>query len=274
MKKMKIYVGVALAFFLTLSTLPGCGGSGGGGGVLIDPDAPATVSVVGSRTMALADSSDAVAVMATVRKLDGTVVPDGTAVIFGIADPDASLSAATATTAGGLATVNLTHAPIAGASNVTTTVTCTAGTVSGNLTVKFINQPTSAEVVIAFEPAVTNLAALSFNLNNGAGATFDNAAQTIAAINTATESLVVGNFNAATNSNTIGLINGGAGGFNTGTQPIIQATYAIAPGAGLPTFAIDQTPLTFTATDPLGGIPIPPVTAANLVVTMTFDTEL
>jgi hypothetical protein len=274
MKVMKIYIGVVLVCFLTLSTLSGCGGGGGGGGIPVDPDAPATVSVAGSRAMALADGSDAVAIMATVNKSDGTAVPDGTTVNFETADPGGTLSAASATTLGGLATVNLTHAPIAGANNLTTTVTGTAGTVSGNTGVKFINQPTSAEVLVAFDPAVTNLAALSFNLNSGTGATFDNVAQNILAINAAVGTLVVGNFSAATSSNTVGLINGTLGGFNTGILPIIQVTYAVAAGAGLPTFAIDLAPLTFTATDSLGGVPIPPVTAANLTVAVTYDTEL
>jgi hypothetical protein len=268
MKQIRIFYWVGLIVFLAL-VLPGCS-SDGNGGVVIDPNAPAAVSVTSSKPVALADNIDSVEIVAEVKRLDGNAVADGKVVTFATTDPDGSLSAASATTVGGLATVNLTHAPIVVGTNQTTTVTCTAGVVSGSTDVKFITQPASVDVFIAFDQAVTDLAALQFVLNNTAGAAFDNGAQLISAINAAeTGSVVAANFNGV-DSNNIALIN--AAGFNTGTLPIIQATYAVS--AGLPTFSIDQTPENFIATEPGLGPTTPPVTAANLVVTVTYDTEL
>jgi hypothetical protein len=85
------------------------------------------------------------------------------------------------------------------------------------------------------------------------------------------QTLVVGNFDAAANSTQVGLVN--ASGFDTGTTPIIKATFAVAAGAGLPAFSIDQAPTSLTASDPNGGATIPAATAADMVVTVTFDTE-
>jgi hypothetical protein len=133
-------------------------------------------------------------------------------------------------------------------------------------------QPTQADVFIAFDQPVTNLAGLDFRLNNAAGATFDDGAGTplITAINAAQGSLVVANFDAATNSNQILLVNGGAAGFNTGTAPIIKVTYAIAAGSGSPTFSI-ASQATFSAIAFDNGPTTPPVTPANLVVTVTYQ---
>ena len=129
--------------------------------------------------------------------------------------------------------------------------------------------PTQADVFIAFDQPVTNLSGLDFRLNNAAGATFDSTTQPIAAVNAALGSLVVGNFDPATNSNHIVLINGGAAGFDTGTAPIIKVTYAIAAGAGNPTFSIASA-ATFSAIAANNAPTTPPVTAGNLLVTVTY----
>jgi hypothetical protein len=134
-------------------------------------------------------------------------------------------------------------------------------------------QPVRATVLIAFDQAVTNLAGLDFVLNNAPGATFDNSAQPITAINAADgQTLVVGNFDAVTNTNHILFANGNAAGVNTGTTPIIRVTYDIAAGSGSPTFGI-ASQATFTALAPDTGPTTPPVTAADVVVTVTYDTE-
>jgi hypothetical protein len=119
---------------------------------------------------------------------------------------------------------------------------------------------------------VTNLAALSFKMNNTAGATFDNAAQPVTAVNSASGSLAAGNFNTAANSTTINTVN--PNGFNTGTSPVVKATMSVAQGSGLPQFSIDQGPGNITVTDVNSGPTTPAVTAANMVVTVTYDTEL
>ncbi|MBI5056515.1 MAG: hypothetical protein HZB61_07875 [Nitrospirae bacterium] len=133
---------------------------------------------------------------------------------------------------------------------------------------------TRAEVTIAFDQAVTNLAGLQFTLNNTAGATFDNNAQQVFAINNAAagaQTLVTANFDAAANSTRIALVNAGVNGFNTGTTAIIKVTFAIADGAALPTFSINQTPGSFIAVDAGDAATIPAVTAANAVVTAVFS---
>lgn len=262
---------ISLVLCLAAAALSGCGG-GGGGGAAADPNAPAAVRLTVSKAVALADGSDAVTVQADIKKADGSAAADGTPVTFSVPDNSGTLSASSKTTTSGLASVTITRAPISGANNQAVTVTGTAGSVSGTAGVKFINQPTSVDVSIAFDQAVTDLAALSFKLNSTTGVTFDNAAQPISALNSATGSLVVGNFSTAANSNTIGLVN--ANGFNTGTATIVKATYAIGAGSSLPAFSIDPTPASLSATSTTGGATTPAVTAADMVVTVTFNTEL
>jgi hypothetical protein len=261
---------IGLVAILTLSALYACGGGGGGDGA--DPNAPAAVSLAASKTVAMANSSDTVTVNATVMKADGTPVPDGTVVTFSAPGSAGALSAATAVCTNGLASITLTHPAIA-VDNVSVVVLAAAGGVSGAKDVKFINQPTSVEVSIAINKAVANVALLEFNLKNTPGATFDNAdPQRIFAIGDAASSLVTGNFLASANSSTIGLVN--PSGFTpvVGT-PIIRATYAVAAGSGMPTFSIDAT-TPIVVKDPQSAAIVPQLTAADMVITTVFDTEL
>lgn len=255
---------ITLILLLAAAALSACGG---GGGESADPNAPAAIAVTASKNMALANGSDVVTLQAAVTKADGTAVPDGTVVTFAVTN--ATLSAASAATTSGNASVTMTCGAIAGANNYTATVTAAAGGASGTRDVKFINQPSSVDVSIAFNPAVSNLAALDFTLNNTVGASFDNNAQLIIPVNAAEGSFVMGNF--VSNSTRINFIN--AAGFNTGTTPIIKATFAVASDAGMPQFSVSSS-ATITATD-TGGNPITPaVTAAGMAVTVTFNTEL
>lgn len=265
----KIVVGLILSLAATLS---GCGG-GGGEGDVSDPNGPALVQLTVSKGMALADGSDAVTLLAEVAQADGVAVADGTLITFTVPAGSGTLSAALAATNGGIASVNLTRAPIAGAKNQIVTVTGSVGRVSGTTEVKFINQPTSVELFIAAETPVANLAALQLAVNNTAGASFDNTAAPVFTLNNAAvgASLATANFNAAANSTTIALIN--ANGINTGSSPIIKATFSVAASAGLPSFSIDPAPTSFTATDSNGVALTPPLTAANLVLSTRFDTE-
>jgi hypothetical protein len=262
---------IGLIIFLAASVLSGCGGDGGAAAP--DPNAPASVALTPSKTAALANGIDAITIVADVSKADGTAVPDGTVVSFSVPGTAGNLSAPTAACSGGLASVTLTH-PSISVNNTPVIVTAAAGDKSRNMAVKFINQPTSVEVSIGFGIAVTNLTTLKFQLNNTAGASFNNGdpadpanPQLISAINGGAASLVAGNFIA--NSNTIGLVS--FGGFNTGTAPIIRATYAVAAGDSLPTFSVAETG--FSATDLDGNATVPQVTAADMVVTTVFDTE-
>lgn len=251
------YIGLFL--ILAVMALSACGGGGGGD----NPNAPVRITLNVSKDLALANGVDPVTIQAAVEKADGSAVPDGTAVTFSV--NTATLSASTAATENGKALVSMTCTSIPGANNYMAAVTATAEGVSNTAPpVKFINQPTSVDVSIGFNQPVANLAALQFRLNNTAGASFNNAdPQLISAINAATGSFVQGNNIAGSNSTVIALIN--AGGFNTGTDPVIKATFAVAAGAGLPAFSIDATPGTITSD--------PAVAAENMIVTTSFDTE-
>lgn len=262
-----------VGLILLTAILSGCGGGGDDGGAGSDPSAAATVQLSASRSLALADANDAVTLLAEVTRADGTAVTDGTVITFTVPAGSGTLSAALAASNGGIASVTLTRAPIVAAKNQIVTVTGSVGRVSGATEVKFINQPTSVELFIASEAPVASLAALLLAVNNTAGASFDNTAAPVFTLNNAAvgASLATANFNAAANSTTIALIN--ANGINTGSSPILKATFSVAASAGLPSFSIDPAPASFTATDPNGVALTPPLTAANLVLSVTFDTE-
>jgi len=262
---------VCLILFLT-AALTACGGGGDSGGPGPDPNGPATIQLLPSKTRALADGSDAVTLLAEVARADGSAVADGTVITFSVPAGSGTLSAALAATNSGVASVNLTRPPIDGAKNQIVTVTGTAGQASGVMDVKFINQPTSVELFIAMDAPVANLGALQLTVQSTAGVTFNNTTAQVFTLNNAAvgASLATAGFNAVANSTTIGLVN--ANGFNSGTAPILKATFSVAPGAGLPSFSIDPAPARFTATDS-GSATIPTVTATNLVLSATFDTE-
>jgi Big-like domain-containing protein len=266
------FIGLILVFLFAVSALSGCGHGGAANSGM-------TIDLKAAKGVALADGNDVATVQANVENADGTPAPDGTSVSFTAAESSGPLPSSTATTANGKASFSLVHAPISGATHVTVTITASAGGASASQDVKFITQPSSVDVFIAFNQAVTNLAGLQFNLISTPGATFDNNAQRIFPMNNAvagSSSQVVGNFDPAANSTKIILSYAGFGGFNTGTTPIIKATFAIT--AGLPVFSIDEltSAATFTAVGSVGtdfGATTPPVTAENLVVTTTYDTE-
>ena len=270
---MKIKYVIGIMVFLAISTLTGCGG--GDNGAAPDPNAPASVTLTPSKNVALANGSDAITMQANVKKADGTAVADGTLVTFSVTgSTGAVLSSTSVACSGGIASVTVTHPAISGSSSQSIVVTAAADGVPGNMSVKFINQPSSVEVSIALRKSPASLAALQFTLNNTAGVTFNNNANppAISPISAAAGSLITGNFVAANNSNTIGLIN--SSGFSPGiTTPFIKATYSVSTGSGLPTFSVDAA-ATFIATDPVGNATVPQITAADLVVTTVFNTEL
>jgi hypothetical protein len=278
----KIYlIRISLILILMASALTGCGSDGAtgpagpagpAGTTGTDVNAAAVVALTASKAVALADGADAVTIQADVKKADGSAIADGTIVAFSVPADGGTLSAASAVTTGGHASVTVKHAPISGAKNKLVAVTAITEGSSGSKEVKFINQPASAEVSVAFNQPVTNLAALSFKMNNTAGAAFDTTAQPVTAVNSASGSLAAGSFNAAANSTTISMVN--PTGFNTGTSPVVKTTMSVAQGSGLPQFSIDQGPGNITATDVNSGPTAPAVTAANMVVTVTYDTEL
>jgi hypothetical protein len=259
-----------LILFLVVIGLSACGG--GGGNKHLGSGAAITLTL--SKAVALADGSDVVTVHASVMNADGTPVADETPVTFTVPDNNENPAVTQTTVEHGTASVSLTHTPIHSANFKTETVTAASLGVSESVQMKFINQPASADVFIGLNLPVTNLAGLQFNLNSTAGATFDNNAQLITRINAAegTQALVTGNFIPSANSTRIILAFAGLSGFNTGTTPIIKATYAIS--SGLPVFSVAvASATTFTAVGPDFGPTTPPVTAEKLVVTVNYDTE-
>jgi hypothetical protein len=260
------FIGLIL-LILAVAGLSACGGGGGGN------DNPGiAITLTPSKAVALADGHDVVTVHASVINADGAAVADGTPITFTAVDDAGNPFVTQTTTVGGLASITLTRDPIQGANNQTGTVKADSGGASQSAQVKFINQPASADVFIAFKKEVTNLAGLDFKLNITTGATFSNPdPQPIHTMNNAAvgSTLVLGNFISADNSTRIVLAN--PTGFNTGTAPIIMATFAIS--TGLPEFTVDQTPASFTATDFNSSATVPPATAADMVVTVSYDTE-
>lgn len=257
---------IVLILILSLLVLSACGGGGSGSGANV------SITLTPSKSVALADGSDTVTVHANVSNTDGSAVADGTPVTFTAPDDAGNPFATNSTTVGGLASITLTRDPIQGAKNQTGTVRADSGGASQSVQIKFINQPASADVFISFKQAITNLAGLSFTLNNTAGATFSNPDQLIFTMNGAAvgSTIVAANFNPVDNTTKVGL--GNPTGLNTGTAPIIKANFAIS--SGLPAFSIDQTAGTFTATDINSGATDPPATVTDMVVTVTYDTEL
>jgi hypothetical protein len=261
----------SLLILLLVTGMSACHGGGGGGG---NPNAGATITLTPSKTVALADGNDVVTVHADIKNADGTPIADGTPVSFTAPGDNDNPAVTQTTTEDGHASVSLTRDPIQLATRETATVTASSIGLSKSTAIKFINQPAGAEVQIGFNQPVTNLAGLQFNLHSDAGATFDNTAQLITGINAAetTQTLVTGNFISAAHSTKVVLAFAGLSGFNTGTTPVIKATYAIT--AGLPAFSVDvASASTFTAVGPDFGPTTPPVTAGNLVVTVIYDTD-
>ena len=118
-----------------------------------NPNLPATVAVTAPTTGAI--GATGVTVTATVNKKDVTAVPDGTPVTFAITSGNGSLSAASALTTGGVATVTLS----ANVTNVVA-VAATAGAVTGTATVSFTdpNAPAAMTLTAAPTTAITGSA--------------------------------------------------------------------------------------------------------------------
>ncbi|HEY6872135.1 MAG TPA: hypothetical protein VI298_05325 [Geobacteraceae bacterium] len=106
-----------------------------------DPNRPASVTVTANPTSA--DAGASVAISASVKLLSGAAVPDGTTVNFVVTSGTGQLSAAGASTTGGIATVNLTSA-----AGGTVVVKATAGAVSDTVSVPFVIQSTLAIVKV------------------------------------------------------------------------------------------------------------------------------
>ena len=112
--------------------------------LFVDPNAPTKVAV--TATPGSTTAGNPVAISATVTKSSGAPVADGTVVQFAVTTGTGTLSAATAPTVAGVASVNLNSTA---AGTVVVTATAAGTTVSGTATASFVAQPTSAVVTVS-----------------------------------------------------------------------------------------------------------------------------
>ncbi len=134
---------ISLSIICLLPFLFSCGSGGGGGGEPVPAKNVGTVTVASGSATIVADGITTTSITATVIDTDGNNMPDGTVVNF--TTTAGTLSAPTAGTANGVATVNLTSSTSLG----TATVTAEAGGVSDNTTVQFVPGPVAAIALTA-----------------------------------------------------------------------------------------------------------------------------
>lgn len=280
------------------------GGCGGGGGGSSDPNAVAFINFSTTYTspgysLAIADGADTVAVKAIVRRGDGAYVPDGTTVRFSTYS-GAAVFGNTSTSqrlviANGRATAILKHAAVSALTpqnrngiNVVVTPVAIAGGVEKKTKVKFINQPTAADVTVALTPAIgtPGISAFGFTVQNSAGA--DNSAATIA---NDVEALA---FEAAPSNGTVAPIvtvlsptqtrfsgiafNAAGDGMTTAAgSPVFKLAYGVTAGQPLPSFAVVSdtglSSLGFLLQDLNANDLIASPSPANFILTPRFDTE-
>ena len=114
-----------------------------------DPSLPATISLANSLSQSIVGRN--VSIIANVKNGTGGPVADGTTVNF--ATTGGILSAQTATTSGGVATVVLTSASL-GTITVTGSVTNVKGTISGSGNISFVKDPSLANsLTLSTSPA-------------------------------------------------------------------------------------------------------------------------
>ena len=143
----------------------------------------------------------------------------------------------------------------------TSTITAASGDIYGSA-VLTVTQPTSMTVTIAMNPPITSLATLQFTLVNDTGATYNNDFTKInqAANQQGSAFLSGNNLNIGVFSLTV---------FDTLSTPIVQLSYNIAPGSGLP--GVHVSPTDISATTGIGSVPInPPLTSDNFLVNVEY----
>jgi hypothetical protein len=142
--------------------LAACGGGGGGGGGFFPVN---SLTMVPDKTKALASGTEDVTMTATVRDFSGQPLANKS-ISFMITSGTATLhSADVVTSASGTASVKVNTGPIAPpATSETVTVKATSAGASGSASVKFINLPSQATVLVGFTKAVSDIGTLTFDL--------------------------------------------------------------------------------------------------------------
>jgi len=203
-----------------------------------DPNRPDGVTVTAGATTGVVPGTP-VTISANVTRLGGNgvpagPVPDGTTVSFAVTSGTGTLSAISATTTGGIATVNLSSTVI----NASVIVTAQAGSVANTVTVPFIAQPIQAIVKVqtsglAAVQFIANLTAtVTYSTNKGLSITANNVFATGAAAGAALTANVGTPGQVVLNLNGIAPIRLNDGGFSGGECATL--TFSIATG-NLPT---------------------------------------
>lgn len=109
----------------------------------VDPNAPVSINLTKNVTSGVT-TGPPVTLTASVTRAAGGPVPNGTVVSFSVVSGSGTLSAASAVTSGGVASVNLTSTAAAASVGVR----AVAGAASADLSVPFIAQPTQAIVKV------------------------------------------------------------------------------------------------------------------------------
>lgn len=278
-KRLSVYV---MMFVSITVLLAACHGSSGDNGTPVDPNAAATVTMTADKRIALANGIEDITLTALVTNASGSTL-SGKAISFVITQGTGTLHAASATTdASGNATVKVNRGPISPPlTKEDVIVTATADSVSGSITVRFINLPTSASIQVAINPPISNLAILTFDLISSP--TQSTTLLSIDPINEAATSPFIGPLGPGTQNtfasilsapNTYTLFTSLNPGITTVlNSPIVGFTFAIdSTITALPTYVIG--PNNITASNPSGLPLLPALTQSNFVATVVFDTEL
>ncbi|WP_157046170.1 Ig-like domain-containing protein [Geotalea uraniireducens] len=215
-------------------------------------------SVSASKGLALANNTDTITITTA---FQAPVPADGSVVNFSTSGA-ASLSAASATTTGGIATVTVKSAT---AGRVTVRADLSGSSATASTDIKFIAQPTSMAVTIAMNPPITSLAALQFVLINDPGATYNNGSYKI--INQAAEQITSEPVSSGNNL-TLGVFS--LTFFDTLATPIIQLSYNIS--SGLP--GVQVSPTGIIAGTGMNATPVtPPLTPSNFLLAVKYNTD-
>jgi len=123
-----------------------------------NPNDPASVTLKASPATATANGTSQITLSATVPAVQGGSVPDGTSIAFAITSGSGNLSAASATTTGGIASVTLTSTTIGSVTVTATAKTALGAAVSGSSTVSFTPDP-GAPATVAVSASPSSIAA-------------------------------------------------------------------------------------------------------------------
>ncbi|HEY6872676.1 MAG TPA: hypothetical protein VI298_08130 [Geobacteraceae bacterium] len=244
------------AIHLLVLIIAGCGGGGSSStstaAITLTAKSPVLVTYTSNRVQAAFPSVAA--------------VPDGTPVVFTASSPNISLLPATATVAGGAATVRV-KSSVPGKYRISATTTVGATVYTGSALVTFIDQPSSVQLSIALQPPVGNLGGLQFSILNDPGIS---AFQNFTSLNPGFFAFTNLSSGQAPPGNRTNVAAISATGVDvTSTAALFRLTYSIGANGGLPGFAID--PASILAVSANGNTITP---APAFLTSWKYDTDI